>query len=430
MSGSVQSAHLQDARAILHALASRPKPSGGPGWYAVAARLFVVMVAVPTLLSAFYYAFIAAPQYQATARMAVFTASVDTGDTTTLIDDAGKDGKKKKKDDLGQPDLQAGAAKKIVGQATKLMNSTLGRMGDGKDPFIVVNYIRSRTIISDLDHGGWLTHVFADDLADPLARMDDDASRETLWRTFNRHVDARVDNLSRLITVNARAFSPQSATELANRIVSASERLINDVRARSLSDAMSIAEDTLRRAETRYLDALTKVRRLRENVGVVDPGQGAMALAAALVELKAIRATLEMQYSGLTATVSPSSPMARALAARIAATGVEIAELERQIASSDATNDAVATYLAEFETLETERVLAQAAYEQAVASLDRAQSYADRQGVYLVAFEAPSMPEESRYPRGWRIVLTVFVTATALWSVASLIGAGVRSQLT
>ncbi len=431
MSGSVQSAHVRDARAVLHALAPRKKSSSGPGWYAVAKRLFLVIVAVPTLLSAFYYAFVAAPQYQATARMAVFTASADSGeDALALAGAIGKGDSKKTSEDLGQPGLSPGGAKRIVGQAEKLMNSALARIGDGRDPFIVVAYIRSRAIISDLNHDGWLTRVFADELADPLARLDEEASREVLWRTFNGRVDARVDVLSRLITVSARAFSPESAQELVNRIVAASERLVNDTRTRSLNDAMSMAEDTLQRAEARYLDALAKLRHLREDVGVVDPGQGAMALAKALTELKVIKATLEMQYSGLTTAVSPDSPMARALAARIAATDAEIAELEKQIASSEATAGAVAIYLAEFETLETERLLAQSAYQQAVASLDRAQSYADRQGVYLVAFEPPGLPEESRYPRGWRIVLTVFITAAALWSVVSLIGAGVRSQLT
>ena len=430
MSGSLQSAHIHASRVGPHAHASHARSPNGAGWYGVAAKLFVVIVALPTLLSAFYYAVIAAPQYKATARMAVYAASVDPLDAGTALGDMSGAGSAKKKPEIGQPDVQAGAAKQVVGQAARLMSSVLGRQGDGKDPFIVVNYIRSRTIIADLNHDGWLTSVFADELADPLARMSPEATRETLWRTFNRRVDARVDSLSRLVTVEARAFSPEKATELANRIVAASERLVNEVRTRSLNDALTIAGDTLQRAETRYIDALSDVRRLREETGIVDPGQGAMALARALTELKVIKATLEMQYAGVTAAVSPNSPMARTLAARIAATDAEIAELERQIASSEGTSGAVAAYLAEFETRETERLLAQTAYEQAAASYDRAQFDADRQGIYLVAFEAPTAPGESRYPRGWRIVLTIFLMTAALWSVVSLIGAGIRNQMT
>jgi capsular polysaccharide transport system permease protein len=430
MSGPIQSVYVREGHAAAFPRAERNRSAERASWFAVLARLFVMIVTVPTLLSAIYYAFLAAPQYQATVRMAVFTASVDAGEATSVLSDTiGGGNGDEKPGDLGKLASNQGAAKRIVGQAEQLMRSTLGRAGDGRDPYIVAAYIRSLAIIGDLNHDGWLTHVFADELADPLARMDGNASREILWRTFNRHVDARVDSLSGLITVNARTFSPATSKELVSRIVNASERLVNETRARSLNDATSIAEETLRRAETRYLDALSKVRQLRENVGVIDPGQGAMALAKALTELKVIKATLEMQYYGTKASVSADSPMARALAARIAATDKEIAELEKQIASVDATSSAVATYLAEFETLETERLLSQAAYQQAVASADRAQSQADRQAVYLVEFEPPRAPEESRYPRGWRIVLTVFICATALWSVVGLIGAGIRNHV-
>ncbi len=213
------------------------------------------------------------------------------------------------------------------------------------------------------------------------------------------------------------------------RIVAASETLINDIRRRTLEDATLTAAQTLQRAETRYLDALADMRRLRDEVGVIDPAEGAMALAKALTELRIVKAALETQYAGIIAAVSPDSPMARGIAARIAATEAEIAELEKQITGTNAEAGSVAAYLAEFETRETERLLAETAYEQAMGSFDRAQSDADRQGIYLAVFEPPGVPEESRFPRGWRIVLTVFIALGALWAVLCLIGAGVRDQL-
>ncbi len=418
--------------------ALRPAPAPGflnrLNWYRVAFWLFLVIVALPTALTLLYYAFIAAPQYQASVRLAVYAIGKDAGEAAAEFDAAGRKSESGEKTSEKTGDVtanapRAGGARQIAAKAMKLMNSVFGNKSDGKDAFIVVNYIRSRTIVSDLNQDGWLTMVFASENGDLIARLPDDASREALWRTFNTRVDAQVDSVSRLITVNARAFSPEEANELARRVVAASEKLINEIRTRTLRDATLTAAETLQRAETRYLDALAGMRRLRDEVGVIDPAEGAMALAKALTELKVIKAALETQYAGIIAAVSPASPMARSLRSRIAATDAEIAALESQIAGTDAEAGAVAAYLADFETRETERVLAEAAYEQATASFDRAQSDADRQAIYLAVFEPPSVPEESRFPRGWRIVLATFLVLSAFWAVVCLVGAGVRDQL-
>ncbi len=431
MSGMIQPARASGMPSAYRPAPARPGRFGQLNWYRVVAWSFLFAVIVPTAFTALYYVFLAAPQYQASVRLAVYAIGKDAGEAAAEFDSAGPKKDKSKEDSLepGASEPRAVGARQIAGKAMKLMNSVFGKNSDGKDAFIVVNYIRSRTIVSDLNADGWLAKVFASDEADAVSRLPDDASRERLWRAFNTRVDAQVDSVSRLITVNARAFTPEEANELATRVVTASEHLINGLRTRMLEDATLTAASTLQSAENRYLDALAGMRRLRDEVGVIDPAEGAMALAKALTELKVIKAALETQYAGTIAAVSPDSPMARAIAARIAATDAEIAELEKQIAGVNAEAGAVAAYLAEFETRETERMLAEAAYKQAVASFDRAQSDADRQGIYLAVFEPPGVPQESRFPRGWRIILTVFVALSALWAVLCLVGAGVRDQM-
>ncbi|MFT3811500.1 MAG: hypothetical protein QM698_16430 [Micropepsaceae bacterium] len=432
MSGLIQPARTSGMPSLPRpAAAAMPGRFGRLDWYRVVVRTFAGLVVLPTVLTALYYAFIAAPQYQATVRLAIYAIGKDAGEAAAEFDETGGRAGKKggKAEAIGPAEPRSGGARQIAGKAMKLINSVLGNKADGKDAFIIVNYIRSRTIVSDLNHDGWLASVFASGEADVVARLAGDASREELWRTFNARVDAHVDNVSRLITVNARAFSPGEARELASRIVAASEALINSTRERTLRDATLTAAQTLQRAEERYMDALAAVRRLRDEVGVIDPAEGAMALARALTELKVIRAALETQYAGIIAGVSPDSPMARGIAARIAATNAEIAELEKQLVGEDAAAGDVAAYLADFETRETERMLAEAAYKQAMTAFDRAHSDADRQGIYLAVFEPPGTPEESRFPRGWRIVLTVFVVLGAFWSVLCLVGAGVRDQM-
>ncbi len=211
MSGMIQPARARGMPSAYRPTTSARGGLGALNWYRVVAWSFLIVVMTPTALTALYYALIAAPQYQASVRLAIYAIGKDAGEAAAEFDDAGP---KASKSEVGPGDPasaapRAGGARQIAAKAVKLMNSVLGNKSDGKDAFIVVNYIRSRTIVSDLNHDGWLAQVFGSDGADAVSRLPDGASREKLWRTFNVRVDAQVDSVSRLVTINARAFSPE-----------------------------------------------------------------------------------------------------------------------------------------------------------------------------------------------------------------------------
>lgn len=444
MTGLVRtSANLPASRAFGTAIALAGAGAKLPGrwalwlkhlaWYRALLISFGVCVALPTVLCLGYFGLIAAPQYQSTVRMAVYAMGGGEQRGLDLFDNSVDERMKKKEgSDLeDEPTIdKAGMQGNLLRRLMDSLTEMRGATGDGKDPFLVVNYIKSRAIVSELNRDSWLANVFRHPDADFVSSLAGDAAREDIWKFFNHRVDADVDQLSRLVTINARAYSPGDAHELANRIVLASEKLVNEIRERRIADTLSRADAELQKSQARYLTALASVRALRDEIGVIDPRDGAKALAKALLELKIVKITLETEYDTKDASMAQDSPVRKALEARIAATDAEIAEIERQLTGDPAQGNAVASYLVDFENRETERMLAQMQYEQAMTSYDRAQSQVRRQGVFLAVYAPPSVAEESRFPRTWHITLAVFFVAAAVWSVLCLITAGMRDQVT
>lgn len=407
-------------------------------WYRAVVATFLVCVLLPTLATFAYYAFMAAPQYQSTVRLAVYAIGGDERRSLEMLSGAtaGISGKAKTKpgkdkDELETTSLQhIGEEGNLLRRILRNLTSTRSTSGDGKDPFLVVQYITSRAIVSEINKDGWLAALFRREDIDAVSRLPSDAAREDIWRYFNHRVEANIDEASRLVTIQVRTFSPEDSAELARRIVQASEKLVNDIRTRRINDTIARADEELRNTEGRYLRALAAVRALRDEIGVINPREGVTALAKALLELKVVKIALETEYQTKDAMMGPDSPVRRTLLARIAATDAEIADLEGQLTGDPERGKVVASYLVDFENRETERMLAQLQYQQAITTFDRAQADARRQGVYLAVFSPPSAAEEARYPRTWSIVLTVFIVVGALWSIGCMVLAGVRDQLT
>ncbi len=405
-------------------------------WYRFLAASFAVCVAAPTLATAVYFGAIAAPIYAADARIAIRAPLAPAED---ILDAA--DPEDEPDDDQagstvrggtfgGDRDGMPGAAAAARAAVVDAVGRFLRAGSDGKDPYIVASFLRSRAIVEALNRDGWLKSVFSRPEADWLARLDPDATDEELWEYLQGRISADVDTISGIVRVSARAFTAADAKTLADRLVAEAERMANDLRGRSRRDALARAEADLRRAEWRFVSATAEVAALRDRVGVVDPRDEIRELFKRLIELKAARAALETARREAAAIGGPDSPALADLARRVAALDAEIDAMESRIAGGARDGTAATALVAEFENRETDRLLAEAQYQQAELAFRRARAEAERQAVFLAVYDPPALPERPDGPRGLAAVLTVLLTCFAGWSVATLIGAAARDRLT
>jgi len=274
--------------------------------------------------------------------------------------------------------------------------------------------------------------MFAPPEADWWARLQQSASIEQLVRYWRHQVDPFYDTSTGTIIVRTRAFSPRDTLILAQAIVQASEKLINDLSARARRDAVSTAEAEVASSETRLLKALTAIRQFRDREGLIDPSKTANANTALLTKLRDDLLKANARLATLKALVRDETPAVKVLKAHIRALETEQRNLTREMTGSAAANGdktPLSRELGSYEALDAERRFAETAYQHALEALDRARDNADRQHIYIESFVPPSLPETALYPRRWRSVGTVALIAFALWAIGGLAVQSIRDHL-
>ena len=153
-----------------------------------------------------------------------------------------------------------------------------------------------------------LRQIFSNEKIDFLSRFDPKESNEDLLRYWRRHVDAHIDSTSGILTVVVRAFTPQDSLNITNKIVSASEALVNDLTDRSRRDALRQAKIELQRANESLQEKIVAMRDARDAEGILDSGKTSEVMTRMLGDLRLELAHLEQDYDAQRKAVLPSSP--------------------------------------------------------------------------------------------------------------------------
>ena len=85
--------------------------------------------------------------------------------------------------------------------------------------------------------------------------------------------------------------------------------------------------------------------------------------------------------------------------------------------------------LAEYQTLDLERLATEKQYTEAIALRTQAYLTAQNQQSYLALFVAPTLPQTSLYPNRTRAIAAVFLSAAAAWFIGMLIVYALRDHL-
>lgn len=359
---------------------------------------FFLFVVLPSIANLLYLGFIASDQYVAVSRFAVRTA---VGEKPVEL-----------------PSNAAASASSSLGITTVV----------GQDAYVIVTYIRSHAIVADLSKKIDLHRIFRSPAADFWARLKNDASAEELLDYWQGMVTASVDGPSGIVTVRARAFSPQDAKTLVEAIIAASETLANEVSARSRADMVSRAENEVRRSEAAVRSALKDLQEYRENVGFIDPIAAATMTNKLLLQLLGDKIRLENEYFVITRSASEAAPSVQTLKNSIQSIDQQIEKLKAGLAGTTEAGRSIAASLVRFETLELKRVFSEKLLVSAEEALERAKARADRQNIYISVFVPPSLPEEARFPERLAMSFIVPVSLLVLWGIFALLVATIEDH--
>lgn len=297
-----------------------------------------------------------------------------------------------------------------------------------QDSMIVADFIRGRGMVEVLEQTLQLRKVYSRPEADYLFSFNPSRSIERLVRYWWWQIDVKVDRMSGIITVIVTAFTAKDSLDVAKVIVSASEKLVNDLSDRSRRDTLRLAQNELALAEKILQNKIAAMKELRTSEQVLDPAKTSEAITKVISEMRLELVKMESDYEAQRKTVLETAPQMRVLDARIKAAREQIKLLEaRMTGTSPQQTGVLADSITHFDRLKLEQDLAQKQYVAAAAALERARFEVDTQQVYLTTFLQPVLAEEGTYPKRWWIMAAITLFFLSLWGAGTGIAVLIRN---
>ena len=144
--------------------------------------------------------------------------------------------------------------------------------------------------------------------------------------------------------------------------------------------------------------------------------------------LEAEATTLRTQISEASSYMKADAPLIKSLTQRLAAVEKQLAEEKLRVAGQNSTQGNLNSLVADYEDLSIEAEFAQKQLVSAMASLERARIQQMAQSRYVVAYQQPTLPDESLYPRPFLFTLYVFAGVLLFLGIVSLVWASIREH--
>jgi capsular polysaccharide transport system permease protein len=368
------------------------KAGGGFNGYIAS---FFLLVVLPSIAAAIYFALIATDQYVVETRFAV-------------------------RNQAGQITGQDNSSSPL-----SMLSGALGTSSPSQDARIVAQYLTSRAAIDDVSAHIDLRQIYARSGADFVMRLQADASPEDLEQYWKRMVLASVDGLSGIVTLQVHAFRPEDARVLSERLIRSAEALINRLSERARLDVLADAEAEVRRTEAGMRKALANLRTLRDREGILDPTIAANSTAELLLRALSERIRIQTDLSTASQVIGRDAPTLNTFRAQLESIDTQIAALREALTSNSGGSRTVSAFLVRYEELEIERIFAEKMYDLAQNALQRARLKAERQQIYLSVFVYPSTPQEARFPERLMNSLVLPFVFLVIWGIISLVYAAI-----
>jgi capsular polysaccharide transport system permease protein len=357
-------------------------------------RGFLLVVILPTALTAGYLYGIAAGQYVSEARFLVRGASGSSGSVGGALGAA-----------LG------GAGFKPVQE----------------EAMAVRDFLTSQDAVRELRNSVDLVSVWTRPEADLLARLwNPEPTVELLTRYFKGMVTTEYDSESSTVSIHVRSFRPEDSKAVAEGLLGISEHLVNRLSERQRGDTLATARREVEVAERRVIDAREALTAFRQDRRAIDPTSETAANVGSVTAMESALNQARAELREKSGFMRPDNPQIGVTLNRISALENQIANERQRITGSGTTS--APQQLAGYERLMLEREFADRQLASAVGSLESARIDVARQQLYLARVTQPQTAESALYPRAAFAVGSVFAVLCVVYGIGSLIFAGFREH--
>ncbi|MBR5347362.1 MAG: capsule biosynthesis protein [Deltaproteobacteria bacterium] len=298
----------------------------------------------------------------------------------------------------------------------------------GTDPFIINDYIQSLDIVQDIDKELELIQHYTARNHDVFSRLWQKPTQDELLRYWRRVMVPQLSRDTGIISVEARAYSPEMAQKIAQAVLVRSEALVNAMNERLQNDAVELAHKEVKRAEERVKAAQRALKEFRNLHAMLDPKTTAGGLQDIVAKLEAEATALRTKIAETSAYMRDNTPVLKSLRQRLVAVESQLAREKQRVAGTSASESNLNSLVAGYEELSMEAEFAQQQLVSAMSTLETARIQQATQSRYVVAYQQPTLPDESLYPRPLLFTLYTFLSLLIALGLLSLIWASIREH--
>lgn len=309
--------------------------------------------------------------------------------------------------------------------------AALGGKGSATDTDILYQYIRSHDMVEAVEEKVDLREMFARNWpTDFVFAFNPSGTIEDLTEYWAKQIQVYYDNNSGLITMNVRAFAPEDSKKVADAILDASSKKINELSAVARNDTMRLAEGELDKTRIALTKARQDMTAFRMRTQIVDPQSDLAGQMGVIQNLQQQLAEQLVAHDLLLENAKPKDNRVIQSQQKIDALRRLIDKERNKFSSSGETpsGESYAEMVSEYEKLAVDLEFAEGTYRSARIAYETALAEAQKQSRYLAVHISPRVPEASTEPlRGRLLALTIGVLLI-LWSLFALIYYSVRDR--
>jgi BexC/CtrB/KpsE family polysaccharide export inner-membrane protein len=353
--------------------------------------LFLLTVALPTILASIYFGMFASDVYISESRFVVRSPT------------------------------------RPAASPLGVLLSASGFSGAGEESNAVSEYLISRDALNEADADGLVRNAYGPARASWFDRFGGwfgGTSREELYQYFSKHISVSTSPTVQVTNLSVRAFSPEDAKQINERLLRQSEALVNRLAERARGDAISIAQSEVNAAQTRARNSALALAQFRNRAGILDPERQAVIQLQMVSKLQDELIASRTQLLQLN-TYTPQASQIPFLRTRVRSLEREIKSQISQVAGDRSSLSGVAV---QYQTLLLDNELAGKLLTASLTSLEEAKAEARRKRAYVERIAQPSLPDYALEPRRLRGVLATFIMGLLAWGVFSTLIAGIREH--
>lgn len=307
-----------------------------------------------------------------------------------------------------------------------LLKST-GFSNGGDEIFAAQDYVTSRDALKELNRKNAFARAYSDPSISVFDRFDPMGTGQTfegLYKYYESKVKVDHDTTSAISTLTVRAYTPQDAYRINERLLEMAEATVNTLNERGRQDLIRFAQREVDDAKARATRAAVALAAYRNREGVVDPEKQAAVQLQMISKLQDELIAAKTQLRELR-QFAPQNPQIEVLETRAAELGDEI---DSQVGKVAGDRKSLSSTAAQYQRLLLESQFSDKNLASAMASLEEAKSEAGRKQAYVERIVQPNQPDEALEPRRWRGILATFMLSLVTWGILSMLLAGIREH--